>query len=195
MNHDLSWINTKYVSDINECFINDGPLRLCVPTADRAVQMHRVLNQFSDMHHTFLLWSSGPHSLESVQRSMAEAADNFLHDRNEYRFLIINRDDDALLGCISLFIVNLAIPHYEIGYWLASDATGRGVMTVACRMVTRLASEFLNAKRIDIRTAGRNVQSQAVAVRCGFRLEATLMNHRLDNRGAVDNTCIYVYNG
>lgn len=188
-------MNPIYISDIPECFIKDGQLPLCAPTADRAVQMHRMLNQFSDMHPMFLVWSSGEHSLESVQRNMAEAADNFLHDRNEYRFLIINHDDDALLGCISLFIVNPDIPHFEIGYWLAADATGRGVMTAACRRVASLASGFLNAKRIDIRTAGRNVQSQAVALRCGFRLEATLMNHRLDGRRIIDNTCIYIYNG
>ncbi|AXF76934.1 GNAT family N-acetyltransferase [Erwinia tracheiphila] len=124
---------------------------------------------------------------------MAEAVENFHHDRHEYKFLIIDNHSDSLLGCISLFIRHPEIPHFEIGYWLATGATGRGIMSSACRMITEMASVFLKARCLDIRTAKRNIRSQAVARRCGFRLEATLINDRLDSMGRVDDTCIYIY--
>ena len=58
-----------------------------------------------------------------------------------------------------------------IGYWLAADAQGRGLMS---RCVTALASygfTKLNLHRQVIAVARENQASAAVAERCGFRFE------------------------
>ncbi|WP_267436604.1 GNAT family N-acetyltransferase [Erwinia psidii] len=162
-----------YINQIPACFLVNEHFRLIAPALNRSLQMQCALNEFTEMHYEFLLWASGRHSLENVQKNMADAMENFHHDKHEYKFLIIDNDSDSLQGCISLFIRHPEIPHLEIGYWLATGATGRGIMSSACRMITGMASVFFNARRIDIRTAKRNIRNQAVARRCGFRLEAT----------------------
>lgn len=182
-----------HLDEIPACFLQHERFYLIDPTLSRVEEMQCKLNEFSSLHHEFLLWSPGFHSLASVHENMADAADNFLHDKGEYKFLIIERQSDELLGCISLFIRNRAIPYVEIGYWLATNAMGKGIMTEACQKVTRIASDFFHAKRIEIRTAGRNVHSQSVALRCGYKCEAILTNERLDSAGKVDDTFIYKY--
>ena len=184
-----------HIDEIPAYFLQHERFYLIAPDLNRVEEMQRKLNAFSSLHHEFLLWSSVFHSFESVQKDMTDAADNFLTDKGEYRFLIISRLSDELSGCISLFNRHPAIPYFEIGYWLATDAMGKGIMTEACKAATKIASDIFHAKRIEIRTAGRNVRSQAVALKCGFRHEASLANARLDRAGILDDTFIYSYGG
>lgn len=174
-------------------FLRNENLYLTAPDLRRVEEMQRKLNEFSPLHHEFLLWSPGYHSFAVVQENMVNSSDNFLNDREEYKFLIIGHKQDELLGCISLFIRDRAVPFFEIGYWLSTDVMGKGIMTEACKLVTHLASDFFHAKRIEIRTARRNVRSQSVALKCGFKLEAILANERLDSAGVIDDTFIYKY--
>ncbi|MBV4365247.1 GNAT family N-acetyltransferase [Erwinia phyllosphaerae] len=180
-----------HLDEIPTCFLQHERFYLTAPAMSRTEEMQYKLNAFTALHHAFLLWSPGFHSFASVQKNMVTAVDNFSNDNEEYKFLIIDRETDELIGCISLFIRNPTIPFYEIGYWLATNAMGKGVMSAACQMVTNIASEFFRAKRIEIRTARRNVRSQAVALKCGFRLEAILANERLDSAGKIDDTFVY----
>ncbi|WP_455865592.1 GNAT family N-acetyltransferase [Pantoea agglomerans] len=182
-----------HIDEIPIPFLQHERFELIAPSMSRVEEMQRKKNEFGPLHHEFLLWSPGFHSLETVKKKMGKALDNFVNDINEYIFLIICRENNTLLGCISLFIRNVSIPYYEIGYWLATDAMGRGIMTEACKMATNIASVFFKAKKIEIRTAGRNERSQSVALKSGFSLEARLINDRLDSAGVIDDTLIYRY--
>lgn len=184
-----------HIDEIPDYFLQHHRFYLIAPALSYVEKMQRNLNEFNSLHHEFLLWSPGFHSLESVEKNMVDSAEKFLNDREEYKFLIIERESDELLGCISLFIRNHSIPYFEIGYWLASNVMGKGVMSEACKLITNLASNYFHAKRIEIRTAGRNVRSQSVALKCGFKLEAILANERLDSAGMIDDTFIYRYDG
>jgi len=63
---------------------------------------------------------------------------------------------------------------WEIGYWLRSGATGRGVMTAVARALTDLAFSSSNTERVAIRCDVANTASAAVARRLGFTLTDTV---------------------
>jgi RimJ/RimL family protein N-acetyltransferase len=69
------------------------------------------------------------------------------------------------------------VPRFEIGYWLHSDYTGRGLATEAVVALADFAFETLEAQRVEIRCDAGNERSAALARRAGFPLEATLHNH------------------
>lgn len=76
-----------------------------------------------------------------------------------------------LLGMCGFHQIDAHNRSARIGYWLAEEATGRGVMT---RCATALASygfARLDLHRQVIACAEENAASAAVAERCGFRLE------------------------
>ncbi len=175
-----------------ESLRNDA-VQLIEPSMGRVEEMHILISHFNELHHDFLLWTSRKNSLNNVRENMREAIENFANDSNEYKFLIISLESQKLLGCISLFIRNPQIPYYEMGYWLATDVLGRGLMTQACILVRNLALSVFKANRLEIRTAGKNIRSAAVALRCGFKREAILSNERLDGHGLMDVTHIYLY--
>jgi len=90
-----------HIDEIPAYLLQCDRFYLTAPDLSRSEEMQRKLNEFSPLHHEFLLWSSGFHSFSSVRENMLNAADNFLNNREEYKFLIINRISDELLGCIS----------------------------------------------------------------------------------------------
>jgi RimJ/RimL family protein N-acetyltransferase len=58
----------------------------------------------------------------------------------------------------------------EIGYWLAADATGRGLATAVTAALTDLATRIPGVERIEIRCDEANVRSSAIPRRLGFEL-------------------------
>jgi RimJ/RimL family protein N-acetyltransferase len=58
----------------------------------------------------------------------------------------------------------------EIGYWLRSGATGRGIVTAAARALTDAAMALGDITRVEIHCDEANVRSAAVARRLGYRL-------------------------
>ena len=80
--------------------------------------------------------------------------------------------DGQVVGALAARITP-ATAKAEIGYWLASSAGGRGVMT---RAVEALLDALFDEGvfRVELRTAADNLPSRAVAERLGFTLEGTL---------------------
>lgn len=62
----------------------------------------------------------------------------------------------------------------DIGYWLAADATGRGVMTRRVRRLLDAAFEEFDLHRITIRCEIGNTASAAIPRRLHFTHEGTL---------------------
>jgi len=71
----------------------------------------------------------------------------------------------------------------ELGYWLAEDYTGQGIITRAVGALLRYAFETDKLNRALIRAAADNTASRAVAERLGFHLDGLLRGDmRLHNR-------------
>jgi RimJ/RimL family protein N-acetyltransferase len=87
--------------------------------------------------------------------------------------------DDALVGSVSLFHVDLDQGDAELGYWVAPDVRGRGYATRAVNAAVDHAFSRVGLRRVYLFHAVDNPASCRVAERGGFRLEGTLRSsHR-----------------
>lgn len=59
----------------------------------------------------------------------------------------------------------------NLGYWMRTDCTGRGVATRAARLVAIYGLTELKLQRIEVLAATENTASQRVAERAGFAAE------------------------
>jgi RimJ/RimL family protein N-acetyltransferase len=92
---------------------------------------------------------------------------------------------DSLLGAVTFGLADAELATGSVGYWLGSDARGRGLASRAVATGSRVAVERLGWHRIELRHAVENERSCAVARRCGYRLEGTLrdaMRYPVDAR-------------
>ena len=78
-------------------------------------------------------------------------------------------EGDRVVGAITLNdLVPGAFRNADVGYWLAADAVGRGLMTRAVEAVAEIADQELKLHRLAASTVTTNTASQAVLGRAGF---------------------------
>ena len=81
---------------------------------------------------------------------------------------------DRLVGIAGFVWIDAANGSAGIGYWLAQEAEGHGLMTAAVSALVRHGFRTLKLHRIEIRAGVRNRRSRALPRRLGFRHEGTL---------------------
>ena len=95
-------------------------------------------------------------------------------------------DDMRLLGSISLMRIAWRHARGEVGYWLAPEARGQGHATRAVSLICDWGRRQLGLERIDLLADTRNLASQRVAERCGFRREGVLRSYMRGKGGRQD---------
>ncbi len=78
------------------------------------------------------------------------------------------------VGSIGFKPVDWPNMRVEIGYWLAQEYEGHGLMTDTARCVTSYAFREWGLNRVEIRCAAANERSAGVARRLGFSEEGLL---------------------
>ena len=137
-------------------------------------------------------WMPWVHEERSIDVSEAyarQAHADFLARRDLPLFLFA-RDDGRFVGGSGLHRIVWEVPMFEVGYWIRTTLTGRGLATEATRRIAQLAFDDLGAERLEIWCDARNDRSAAVARAAGFELEARMRRHRRGLDGAlVDSLC------
>jgi ribosomal-protein-serine acetyltransferase len=87
------------------------------------------------------------------------------------RFAIRDKVGKRLLGVVGLEAFAHLHQSVELGYWLRSDACGKGFMTEASRSVIGWAFGPLSAHRVRVAAATDNHASLSVIRRLGFHFE------------------------
>ncbi len=79
-----------------------------------------------------------------------------------------------LCGSIGLHAIEKLHRRTSIGYWIAGEHEGRGIVTQACRAIVTAGFRDYGLHRIVIQCATGNQRSSAVARRLGFTEEGIL---------------------
>jgi len=92
---------------------------------------------------------------------------------HDFTYGIFDRDEAAVVGGTGLH-TRVDPAAFEIGYWIRTDRTGRGLCTEATAALTRAAFELTEIERIEIRVDPANAASRAIPRKLGYTEEATL---------------------
>ena len=85
--------------------------------------------------------------------------------------------DGRIVGAGGLLGIDWEARKTGIGYWLAEDHQGRGLMTRAVQAVTDYAFGELDLNRVEIQVGADNAKSRAIPERLGFRQEGVLRDY------------------
>ena len=102
-----------------------------------------------------------------IRRSRQQIADN-----DGFQAAIV--EGDAIIGGVGFHGVDQNHRSTSIGYWLAKDQQGRGIMTEAVKALTGHAFDVWKLNRVEIRVAIGNQRSAAIPRRLGFVEEGVL---------------------
>jgi ribosomal-protein-serine acetyltransferase len=105
----------------------------------------------------------------------------------EYHFAIVGIGGELLGGC-GISQINRIHKFGNVGYWVRTSATGRGVATEAVRRLAEFAFQNTDLVRLEIVCAAGNERSGRVAVRAGAIREGVLRKRLLLRGRPVDAT-------
>ena len=81
---------------------------------------------------------------------------------------------DQLVGMITLQQIDWASRKASIGYYLAEDTQGNGIMVKTVAAILNYAFYYLKLNRVEIQCGVKNIKSQAIPERLGFKKEGII---------------------
>ncbi len=81
---------------------------------------------------------------------------------------------------------DIHIKNAELGYWLAENYWGKGIITEAVKQMVDFAFRTYDINRVFARPFGNNPASQRVLEKAGFKLEARLKDTIFKNDEFLD---------
>lgn len=124
-----------------------------------------------------------------------EDAENFITacinaDKTKKIYCAIDINGEAV-GSIGVFLKDdVYCKDAEIGYWLAQEFWGQGIMTEAVRQMVEIAFDKLDIVRISAGIFEYNMGSRRALEKNGFVLEGVLKKSIYKN-GEIYDSCMY----
>lgn len=119
--------------------------------------------------HTWMPWCHPGYCLDDARLFLAKNDETF-RAGTEYHF-VITAADGRFLGICGLNGIDPTQRSANLGYWVRTSATGRGVASDAVRLLVEWAFRSTELDRLEIVAAVGNLASQQVAAKAGAVFE------------------------
>lgn len=154
----------------------------------QAATMFQYVDQDRARLGQFLPWVKFTKGVDD-ERDYIEMTHRQWEDFRMFDYGIFLNDDDLYMGNIGVHTISWENFRCELGYWILGGFEGQGYVSEAVRTLENVLFTT-GFYRIEIHCSGLNKRSSAVAERCGYKFEARLREHALEN-GLRRDTLIY----
>jgi RimJ/RimL family protein N-acetyltransferase len=122
---------------------------------------------------------------DRLQRKEADFAEG-----TDFEYGVFDRSESRVLGGSGLH-ARIGPDALEIGYWVRTDSTNRGVATEVAGALTRAALRDVGVGWVEIRCDPANLASAAVPSKLGYRLRETLKQNAQAPDGSPRDTMVW----
>ena len=150
----------------NKVQLTDGSITLRPYRLSDAEPLYEAVRESLPELLPWMPWAHADYSLEESKKWIELCARTWAKGK-EYNFAILDAKDDSLLGGCGLNQVRRRARFANLGYWVRSKCTRKGIATAAALLVARFAFDELGLNRIEIGAATTNAASLRVAERIG----------------------------
>jgi ribosomal-protein-serine acetyltransferase len=137
----------------------------------------------------WMSWCHPGYRIEET-RAFIMSRDEAWKNDTDYGFGVFEVGTGKFLGGTGLNFINRVHNCANLGYWVRSSCTGRGIASSAARLAARYGLEHLGFQRIEILAAVANLPSQRAAEKAGALREAVLRK-RLLVKGEPQDAVLY----
>ena len=139
----------------------------------RADDADAVFTLFSDPD-VMRYWSRPPMTVRAEAEGLIDEIGESFSTRSGFNWMVVQPDDDAVIGTVALFRFEPRHRRAEIGYSLRSDHWGRGLAAEAVAVMLDWAIRTLGLHRVEADIDPRNEGSRKLLARLGFASEGVL---------------------
>lgn len=141
-----------------------------------ALEIYSVVDAHRRYLREWLPWVDATSGPDSIRGWIQLSLDQFAAGTGFQAGLWV---DGAFSGSVGFQPIQWMNRRSEIGYWLAPNVQGRGIMTAAVRAMTAFAFDELSLNRLQIQCAVANHKSQAIPRRLGYVEEGLIAQGEL----------------
>ena len=145
--------------------VNAGPVVLRRWQAAWAPALLAAVRASLPQLQAYMAWASDDYSIDSARKFLDEAARSW-EEGTEFSYAM-RAPDGQVVGASSL-MTRMGPGVLEIGYWVHSAFTGRGLATAATVALTQVALSMEDVQAAVIRHDAANLSSGRVAERAGY---------------------------
>jgi RimJ/RimL family protein N-acetyltransferase len=135
--------------------------------------LYRAVRESVNEVSPWMPWCSMDYSFDESKNWIEHTSKAWSND-SEFDFAIVDTKDGALIGGCGLNSIDKLHKVANLGYWVRSSRTGKGVAPVVTRLLARFAFEKLGLNRVEIIPALGNRKSQRVAEKSGATREGVM---------------------
>jgi ribosomal-protein-serine acetyltransferase len=132
-----------------------------------AEELYRLVDANRDHLAEWMPWAAGQ-TLEGTANFISAARRRHA-ERNGFEMALVL--DERMIGAAGFAGIDWVARGTIIGYWLAEEHQGRGLMTRAVRALVDHAFGELELHRVEIQAAEGNLRSRGIPERLGFTQE------------------------
>src|SRR5215210_3721154 len=146
----------------------DENIKLVLPQPHHAEEITVVVRENLEQLKLWMPWATDDYSIDSAREYMKNTLKEFGENGSFSATIVLNGETVGSIGFHHLNTDNKSI---QMGYWLARNAQGKGIVTKCCRALIDYAFGDLGLNRVQINCNVENVKSRAIPERLGFTLE------------------------
>lgn len=145
---------------------------------DDAEEVFRAVKENYGRLVSFMDWITPEYSITSAEEFIVQSVKG-REERTNLSLGIFR--SDRFIGSIGFVHFDWAAMKTEIGYWIAAEDEGKGIVSRAVTLLIAFAIRELGINRIEIRCSAENLRSSAIPLRLGFQKEGHLRRSEFRN--------------
>jgi len=167
---------------------DDSILLRCIQPEDTA-NLHLAVRESHNELSIWMPWCTESYSLADSEQ-WCGIQEHLWIEEIEHGFAIIDKETGAYLGGCGINRIDTMFKTANLGYWVRSGWTGKGVASRSVRLLAAWAFNALALNRIEIICSVENKPSMRVAEKTGALREG-ILRRRLEYHGAPHDAALY----
>lgn len=155
--------------------LTDGSITLRPYRKQDAEELHAAVMESLAELKPWLPFAHDDYALKET-KDWIKTQSKAYKDGTEFNFAIVDAADGVMLGGCGLNNINPENRSANLGYWVRTSRSAKGVCPAATRLLAKWGFEHLKLGRIEILVAAGNGKSLRAAVKAGAREEGVLRN-------------------
>ncbi len=161
----------------------DGTIFLELPDDKHAAPTFNLIDTNRHYLREWLPWVDNMRSIEIFKNYILKCKKES-EQGSDFGYVIIFNEVAA--GRIGIHNIDQQNKIASIGYWLAEDFAGKGIITKSCKAIINYGFDTLGLNRIEIKCGTGNFKSKAIPMRLNFKEEGIIRQGEFVNNKFID---------
>jgi ribosomal-protein-serine acetyltransferase len=169
--------------------LTDGRILLRPYGAEEVDALYGAVRESLKELSVWMPWAHAGYAKDESRAFVMSRADAWASEE-EYGFGVFDAQTGDYLGGVGINHIVREYRYANLGYWVRTSCTGRGIASGATRLLARFGLEDLGLARIEIVAAVSNRASRRAAEKAGAVLEG-ILRKRIWLQGQPHDAALY----